>query len=83
MKLFSFFCLYKLKVRLLFFIRFLTTGDSYSNCLAGDNLVKFWIKDPNITAYQDISQRECAYVFGDRIEKNTCDIRYIKRLLMH
>ena len=62
-----------------FFIRFLTTGDSYSNCLAGDNLVKFWIKDPNITAYQDISQRECAYVFGDRIEKNTCDIRYKKR----
>ena len=39
-------------------------------------MVKFWIRDPNISAYQDISDRECSYVFGDRIERNLCDVRF-------
>ena len=59
------------------FIRFLTTGDAYNNCLAGENLVKFWIRDPNITAYQDISGRECSYAFGNIIEKDLCDVRFV------
>ena len=56
--------------------RFLTAGSFYDKCTAGDNKVKFWINDKNISAYADVSNYECPYVFGDRVEKGLCEVKF-------
>ena len=49
----------------------------YSKCTAGDHKVKFWIRDPNLTeSYQDLSDYDCPYVFGERIERGLCGVKF-------
>ena len=49
--------------------RFVNTepDDPFADCAAGDNLVKFWIRQPNVTMFTDLSDLTCPYVFGNRI----------------
>ena len=45
-------------------------------CAAGQNKVKFWLNQPNITKFSDVSKFDCQYVFGDRVEKSVCTDRF-------
>ena len=48
----------------------------FAECAAGDNLVKFWIREPNGTVRTDLSKHTCPYVFGDRIEMQPCTVKF-------
>ena len=39
-------------------------------------MVKFWVNDPNVTAYADLSDYTCPFVFGDRIEEGQCQVKF-------
>ena len=48
----------------------------FAECAAGENLVKFWIRNPNVTMYSDMSNQLCPYAFGKQVEMQPCTIKF-------
>ena len=57
-------------------LRFSQDPNNLKKCAAGQNKVKFWLNQPNITKFSDVSKFDCQYVFGDRVEKSVCTDRF-------
>ena len=57
-------------------LRFSQDSNNLKKCAAGQNKVKFWLNQPNITKFSDVSTFDCQYVFGDRVEKSVCTDRF-------
>ena len=57
-------------------LRFKQDPSNLEKCAVGPDQVKFWLSHPNITKDSDVSNFECKYVFGDRIESWACLDRF-------